>query len=447
MTGTLPPLPADWPVWAAGAAVVIAGCWLVALAVAAARRRLAGTPAAVVVTAVAAAGCTAYSGDTSWRFAEHHLEMVSTPERAALFAAGELALVACALMARQSLADTGSPGTPGVLVWVISSVQVIPAFAEGGVVGGLVRAFFGPILAAVLWHLAMGIEIRHARPDTASHGLLATLSRDLRERALSRLGVARRGRDAAQITRDRATARAVALAAHLAALPGDARRRRARTERRLSRAVAAAEVGTNQVQRRALLDALAARRGAAQLAAVDVPDLWTPPEAHPAGDSPRALAGAELRRMHPVDAVRAVADAHPDAHPALVASIATEHGVPCSEVQAKMVIRQRGRALDMATGVPEMRSGTASGAGQPDDARTGAEVPQPEPDAAPDAHPEGEPEHADDEDDLHPDPRLPEAREIDAAHRAEHGRPAGLRILQREMRIGQQRAQRIRAQL
>ncbi|MFD6691095.1 hypothetical protein ACFWEV_35165, partial [Streptomyces bacillaris] len=315
--------------------------------------------------------------------------------------------------------------------------------AEGGLVGGTVRAFFGPVLAALLWHLAMGIEIRHARPQTASSGLLAILGRDLRERALSRLGVARRGRDAAQITRDRWTDRAVEFADCLDRLPEGARRRRARVARRLARAVARSEVGTNPQQKRQLLDGLAARRGAAQLATIDLPSPWTPPDAHPAGESPRALAGAELRRMHPADAVGIVADAHPDAHPALVASIATEHGIPTSETQASIVMRHRQRAIETAV---EMQPDAARDAQpetepteEPEQPVTADEQAHPAPDAHPDA--------VDDEDELDPDPLLDRAREIDDAHLAAHGRPAGLRILQRELRIGQPRAQRIRTQL
>ena len=156
-----------------------------------ARRRADGrTPAAVVVASLAAMACTAYSADTSWRFAGHHLGMTSEAERAAMFAAAELALFSCALMARQNLRTQDAPGTPGVLVWVITGVQVIPAYAESGFVGGTVRAVVGPILAALLWHLAMGIELRHARPDAESASLPAILAREVRERLLSRLGLA-----------------------------------------------------------------------------------------------------------------------------------------------------------------------------------------------------------------------------------------------------------------
>ncbi|MFF5979362.1 hypothetical protein ACFY78_10980 [Streptomyces olindensis] len=236
-----------------------------------------GVPA-VKVAAVAALGCTAYSADTSWRFAADYLDMAGAAERAGMFAAAELALFATALMARQNLAVQGAPGLPGTLVWVITTVQVIPAYAESGPIGGTVRAFVGPVMAAMLWHLAMGIELRLRTPGAASKGLIAVLGREARERLLSRLGIAARDRDAAQITRDRATARAVTLAARLAErTPEQQRNRRGRRlTRRLSKAVGRASVGTDPLQRAQLLDQLAARRHALALATVPLPSPWSP---------------------------------------------------------------------------------------------------------------------------------------------------------------------------
>ncbi|MFE9287839.1 hypothetical protein, partial [Streptomyces olivaceus] len=240
------------------------------------RERLGGP--AVKVAAVAALSCTAYSADTSWRFAADYLDMAGTAERAAMFAAAELALFATALMARQNLAVLGAPGLPGTLVWVITTVQVIPAYAESGPIGGTVRAFVGPVMAAVLWHQAMGIELRLRTPGAASTGLIAALSREARERLLSRLGIAARDRDAAQITRDRATTRAVTLAARLAERTPEQQhnRRGRRLTRRLSKAVGRATVGTDPLQRAQLLDQLAARRHALALATVPLPSPWSP---------------------------------------------------------------------------------------------------------------------------------------------------------------------------
>ncbi|MFF3640427.1 hypothetical protein [Streptomyces sp. NPDC002564] len=235
--------------------------------------RRVGTPA-VWVSALAALNCTVYSADTSWRFAADYLDMAGTVERAMMFSAGEAALFATALMARQNLKTQGAPGLPGALVWVITGVQVIPAYAESAAVGGTVRAFVGPVMAAVLWHLAMGIELRLHKPDATSQGLLATLGREARERLLSRLGIATRNRDAAQITKDRASRRAVALASHLAGMSVADREKDTRVTRRLQTALTRAEVGTDPRQRQAFLEELAARRHAATLATIDLPSPW-----------------------------------------------------------------------------------------------------------------------------------------------------------------------------
>ncbi|WP_434593181.1 hypothetical protein [Streptomyces sp. A5-4] len=264
-------------------------------------KRQPGTPA-VRVAALAAVGCTAYSADTSWRFAAHYLDMNGTTERTAMFAAAELALFATALLARQNLhGPKQAPGLPGILTWVITAVQVIPAYAESGVVGGTVRAFVGPVMAALLWHQAMGIELRIRTPEAASHSVLARVGREVRERLLSRLGIAERDRDAAQISRDRATRKAVALAAHLAERTQKQRVswRGRRTARQLSRAVAQASVGIDQRQREVLLHQLAVRRHATALATIELPSPWTavtPHEGttrHVGTTPPRSRSGAD----------------------------------------------------------------------------------------------------------------------------------------------------------
>ncbi|WP_328757449.1 hypothetical protein [Streptomyces sp. NBC_00271] len=254
--------------------------------------RTSRTPAAVLVASLAAMACTAYSADTSWRFAAHRLDMTSDAERAAMFAAAELALFAVALMARQNLRTQGAPGTPGVLVWVITGVQVIPAYSESGLVGGTVRAFVGPVLAAVLWHLAMGIELRHAKPGTGSQSLPAVIARELRERLLSRLGLATRDRTAEQITRDRATARAVQLASRP--------KLRRWGSSRLAAAVARSGVGTDPEQLDVMMRMLAARRGAGTLASVELRSPFEPEvpevaiEVHRVPEVPEAYPAIEV---------------------------------------------------------------------------------------------------------------------------------------------------------
>ncbi|MFJ2183430.1 hypothetical protein ACIOJG_22695 [Streptomyces anulatus] len=302
-------------------------------------------PVPVLVAGAGAIVCTAYSGDTSWRFAGERLGMVDSTERALMFGAGELALLACAVMARANKAATatdetaGSAGVPGVLVWVITGVQVIPCYATSGIVGGTVRAVIGPVLAGLLWHLAMGLEIRVARPEALSTGLPAIIGRELRERLLSRLGLAARDRTAEQITRDRATARAVHLAAVLELRPGgwlSGYRRR-----RLAAAVARSGAGTNGEQRHRLLQQLAARRTSGQLATVPLDSPWagTPVPAEPYPRTPLGVTGAQLRAMDPLAAVHLVRAAHPEDTPAEVASWCTEYGVPVSETQVRVALR------------------------------------------------------------------------------------------------------------
>ncbi|WP_028807685.1 hypothetical protein [Streptomyces canus] len=272
------------------------------------------TPAAVVVAAAGALVCTAYSGDTSWGFARDRLGMTAVEERSVMFLAAELALFACALMARQNLRTLGTPGTPGALVWLITGVQVIPAYAESGLVGGTVRAIVGPVMAALLWHLAMGIELRHGSGD-GSNSLPALIGRELRERLLSRLGLAVRDRSAEQITRDRATARAVQLAArpHL--------RRWGRA--RLAAAVARSGVGIDDGQREVMMQQLAARRGAMTLQTVTLPSPFEPAPAaiEAAPQDPPALPPAKPRLVIPE---AAAVSPWADKFPALTATEPTD---------------------------------------------------------------------------------------------------------------------------
>jgi hypothetical protein len=241
-------------------------------------------PAAVIVAALAAGLCTAYSGDTSWRFARDHLGMHDLAERAIMFAAGEFALFACAYMARHNIRTRQAAGFPGILVWCITSVQIVPAFAESGLLGGIVRAVFGPVLSGLLWHFAMGIELRHGQPDAESQSLPAVLAREARERMLSRLGLTVRDRSAEQIARDRWTVKAVSLAARLAGLDAKTRQgwRGRRLSRRLSVAVGHAQVGASPEQRSRLLELLAARRHASALATVELASPWQSAGAAPA---------------------------------------------------------------------------------------------------------------------------------------------------------------------
>ncbi|MHC0432764.1 hypothetical protein ACX6XY_21665 [Streptomyces sp. O3] len=239
---------------------------------------------AVRVAAVAAVGCTAYSADTSWRFAADYLDMGSTVERAFMFATAEVALFATALMARENLnGPARAPGLPGVLVWVITGVQIIPAYAEFGLIGGTVRALIGPVMAGMLWHLAMGIELRHRTPDAASHSLAAVLVRQARERLLARLGIADQDADAARLIRERALSEAVALILRAEALTDKQRDkwRGRRLAERLHEALERADVDSDALQDELLLRKLATRKQSLGLASIALPPRWHAPTSHP----------------------------------------------------------------------------------------------------------------------------------------------------------------------
>ncbi|MFD0315060.1 hypothetical protein [Streptomyces flavalbus] len=251
--------------------------------------------AAIPVAAVAAIGCTAYSADTSWRFAADYLDMGGTIERAAMFAVAELALFSTALMARANLnGPKQSPGLPGTLTWMITGVQIVPAYAESGLVGGTVRAFVGPVLAAVLWHLAMGIELRNRSPRSASRSLIAVLARQARERLLARMGIADRDADAARIIRERALDRAITLILRADAMKPEKRtkRRGQRLTRRLHQALEQADVDRDAQQDELLLRKLATRQQALALASIPLPARWPH---YPAPGSTEGSTTASLR--------------------------------------------------------------------------------------------------------------------------------------------------------
>ncbi|WP_405506735.1 hypothetical protein [Streptomyces purpurascens] len=297
----MPALPHWFPAPAAIAALLVVvlsaawSLWKYRRKPSAGQRR---STAAIPVAAVAAIGCTAYSADTSWRFAADYLDMGSAVERAAMFAAAELALFATALMARANLnGSKQAPGVPGTLTWVITCVQIVPAYAESGLVGGTVRAFVGPVLAAVLWHLAMGIELRHRSPHVDSRSLAALLTRQARERMLARLGIADRDADAARIIRDRALDRAVTLILRAETMTADKRTkwRGRRLTRRLHQALEQADVDRDERQDELLLRKLATRQQVNVLASRSLPARWPDAAARTRGGSATARPRATAR--------------------------------------------------------------------------------------------------------------------------------------------------------
>ncbi|MEU5596644.1 hypothetical protein [Streptomyces sp. NPDC020298] len=426
----------------------------------------------VLVAGIGAMVCTGYSGDTSWRFARDHLGMTSPNERLFMFAAGEIALLSCAVMARANKKATatddsaGTPGVPGVLVWCITSIQLVPAFTESGFWAGLVRGAIGPAMAALLWHLAMGLEIRVTRPEALSSGLPAQIGHELRERLLSYLGLATRDRTAEEITRDRAHSRAVRLGARRHLGPWG--------RARLAAAVTRSRATVDGNRRHRLLQDLAGRRTAEQLRTMEVPSPWVAdPAAQPHPATPLGVTGAELRRMHPMDAIQTVRDAHPDATAPELApapqpepddfdsaaasalAVAQPHtviriGTDASASVIEHVARDEALILDLAPAQPlhpdvQHRPPADPEAAQPKPPQVTPDSDAPRPRAA---TPVGKkqpvsPLRAPDADAQ----LLERAKSLNNAALVEDGKKVSLRVLQRTLGIGQRRAQRIQAQL
>ncbi|HEX3778562.1 MAG TPA: hypothetical protein VHX38_02765 [Pseudonocardiaceae bacterium] len=240
-----------------------------------------------------AAGGLSVSLNTSWRFFGDRLG-VTGAERVVMFSVVELALIACAVGMRANVRHLdpatgrpGSPGAPRLVAWALCGLSGYAAVVLSGPVDGAARVALGPILSLVMLHLALGIEIR--RRAGIQTGLWARVTGELRERGLSRLGLADDDRDAVTRTRERAVTRAARLALADRALW--------RTGR-LSRALRVARVAHDPELRERLLAELAVQRSAALLAALPLRSPWEPTSATgateqaplaPATSAPEAL--------------------------------------------------------------------------------------------------------------------------------------------------------------
>jgi hypothetical protein len=233
------------------------------------RRLPAGTPWFYYL---ASAGGLAVSLNTSWRFFGERLG-VTGAERVIMFSVVELALVACALGMRANVrridpttSRSGAPGAPRTVAWVLCGLSAYAALLLSGPVDGVARVALGPLLSLVMLHLALGIEIRNR---TATHtGTWARVAGEMRERVLSRLGLADDDRDALTRTRERAARRVAILA-----LSG---RTPLRTTR-LARALRTSNVAHDDRIQQRMLAELAVLRHAGDLATLALPSPWTLP--------------------------------------------------------------------------------------------------------------------------------------------------------------------------
>ena len=205
------------------------------------------------------------SFDTSWRFFEHTLRITAVWERIALFTVMEAALIACGIAMHGGVQQSGRPGPARLVAWALCGFAGFAAITLSGPVAGVARVILGPLLGLVMLHLALGIEIRstHARLTT-----WARIGRELRERVLSRLGLADDSRDALARTRDRAARRAAKLAL--------ASKRTPFRKARLIRALRASNAAHDKTQLAQMLAELAAVRHASALESLKQPSPWEP---------------------------------------------------------------------------------------------------------------------------------------------------------------------------
>lgn len=206
------------------------------------------------------------SADTSWRYAANIMHL-PWPERFGVAFVLELALFACGYALAQHARrqpDTRPPVSVTGFLWSLVALSLYMAVSEFGPDQAIFRVV---AVAAGIYtlHLALGIEIRARRAGQRA-GTLARVGREVRERMLSRLGLADDNRDAAARTRDRAVTRAARLAvAHRAPF------RRSR----LGRAVRSCGAVSDPATRARLVDQVAALRHLDDLAGVAWPSPWT----------------------------------------------------------------------------------------------------------------------------------------------------------------------------
>lgn len=279
-------LPGSWrllvPLLLFGAAAQVTG-YLAALGARGYRqaREKASTSIGARAFYVAAFSALMVSADTSWRLFEW-LGVTAVWERTALFAVVEIAMIACGVAMRAGVRANGDPGPARWLAWALCGVAAYGAIAFSGPIEGVLRVLLGPVLGLVSLHLAMGIEIRskqHTRNATWERVL-----RELRERVLSRLGLADDERDALTRTRHRAARRAARLA-----LAKRVPFRRWRHQR----ALRVADVAHDPAAMQRMLEELAVLRYADQLATLEQPSPWRKWVAdEPAATEPETVAGS-----------------------------------------------------------------------------------------------------------------------------------------------------------
>lgn len=335
-----------------------------------ARRRGGDAASGAPLFYVVACMSTGVSVNTSWRFFGERLHIADIPERVVMFAVLEAAFVACAYGMRANVRQPGGqPGAPRTVAWMLTVLSAYMAIAESDFWEGIARVALGPVLGIVALHLALGVEIRHASPSASSSW--ARLVREMRERVLSRFGLANDDRDAATRTRHRAAVRAARLAA---ATDGRFRRQR------LARAVRVAGVAYDQDARERMLAELAALKSLDALTDLTPPSPWEPAagagRSRSEGGAPRGARRVDAdRTANAVDEASTVStdELCPVVQPVVIHGGVQSSGPSASGERSPSPSGRPARWLALPAGAPaEHEAGSHAGALAKDRARAAA---------------------------------------------------------------------------
>jgi hypothetical protein len=232
------------------------------------------------------------SADTSWRFVGGVLGITGW-EQIVMFAIIEVAMIACGVVLRSNLRRGQPAGQARTFLWLLAAAAAMAAWQLSGFWAGIARVVLGPLIGIWALHIALGIDMRAAaRPHTGTWQRLTT---ELREWALSWIGLGDTSRDAIALREERA---ARAAAAHALALRADtlSKRARARKQAKLVKQIGVANVAHNPRRRELLLAELAALSTVDELVGLDHRAPW-------AAASATATPAAARRATRPATAL------------------------------------------------------------------------------------------------------------------------------------------------
>lgn len=205
------------------------------------------------------------SVDTSWRFFEHKAGIENVVERAAMFAGLEIVLIACGVAMFENVRAGRRPGAARWLAWAICGASGYIALLLSGPIVGAARVVLGPVLSVVSFHVALGLELRHARAREHTASLFAQAAAEFKEWVGSWIGLSEQERPAALRRQQRHLQRAAQLS--------EVRWRPFHTWR-LRRALHKAGVAHDPQQRQLLLEEKAVLGSVSQLKQLTLPSPW-----------------------------------------------------------------------------------------------------------------------------------------------------------------------------